>query len=212
MKLIAAALFSALFAVSCATPTREQSLVNRAVEAMGGAERLAGARTIAFKGTSKYWEPEQSDVPGGEPRFANETTFSGIIDAASRSSRVDNVRNYAYPAPRTFTFSEVVTPEAGYVIGIDSNGRNAQNMKSNPPAHSMSGLRLATAQRELRRAGSAALILGMQRNPDRVQPAPDMDGQPALSYDGFLVAFDPLTGLPSRGGTRAHENNRGEVA
>ena len=211
MKLVAAALSSALLVVSCATVTPEQTLVNRAVEAMGGAERLAGARTIAFKGTSKYWEPEQSDVPGGEPRFANETTFSGIIDAASRSSRVDNVRNYAYPAPRTFTFSEVVTPEAGYVIGIDSNGRNAQNMKSNPPAHSMSGLRLATAQRELRRAGSAALILGMQRNPDRVQPAPDMDGQPALSYDGFLVAFDPLTGLPSRVRTLDYDNIWGDV-
>ena len=168
MKLVAAALLSALLAVSCATVTREQSLVNRAVEAMGGAERLAGVKTSSFKGTAKYWEPEQSDVPGGEPRFANESTFSGIIDSASRATRIDLVRNYAYPAPRTFTFSEITTPEAGYVIGVDSNGRNAQNLKSNPPAHAMSGLRLATAQRELRRAGSGATGPACRCRPTRV--------------------------------------------
>ena len=156
MKHALLALCSAALVVSCATVNREQSLVNRAVDAMGGAERLASTKTIAFKGNAKYWEPEQSDAPGGEPRFANETGFEGIIDAASHSSRIDIVRNFAYPAPRTFTFSEIVTPEAGYVIGVDSNGRNAQNMKASPPAHSMSALRLATSQRETRRGGTAA--------------------------------------------------------
>ena len=63
----------------------EQSLVDKAVSAMGGAERLAGVQTVTYKGTSSEWEPEQSDVPGGEARFANETTFEGFIDAASRS-------------------------------------------------------------------------------------------------------------------------------
>jgi glyoxylase-like metal-dependent hydrolase (beta-lactamase superfamily II) len=211
MKLVAAALLSALLAVSCATVTREQSLVNRAVEAMGGAERLAGVKTSSFKGTAKYWEPEQSDVPGGEPRFANESTFSGIIDSASRATRIDLVRNYAYPAPRTFTFSEITTPEAGYVIGVDSNGRNAQNLKSNPPAHAMSGLRLATAQRELRRAGSGALMLAMQRSPDKVLPADPIGGMPAVSFDNFIVAFDPLTGLPARVRTLDYDNIWGDV-
>jgi len=211
MKLAVAALASAVLLVSCAIPTREQGLVNRAVAAMGGTERLAGIKTIAFRGTAKYWEPEQSDVPGGEMRFANESTFSGIIDVASRASRIDWVRNFAYPAPRTFNFSEITAPEAGYVIGVDSNGRNAQNLKSNPPAHSMSGLRLATAQRELRRGGSAALMLAMQRNPDRVQPAPDIGGHPAVSFDGFIVAFDPATGLPSRVRSLDYDNIWGDV-
>ena len=211
MKQALVALFSAVFLVSCATPTREQSLVNRAVDAMGGAERLAGIKTIAFKGTAKYWEPEQSEVPGGEMRFANESNFSGIIDAASRSTRIDWVRNFAYPAPRTFTFSEITTPEAGYVVGVDSNGRNAQNLKSSPPAHSMSGMRLASSQRELRRGGSAGLMLAMQRNPDRVQPAADIGNQPAVSFDGFIVAFDPATGLPSRVRSLDYDNIWGDV-
>lgn len=211
MKQALIALSSAVLLVSCATPTPEQSLVNRAVDAMGGAERLAGIKTITFKGSARYWEPEQSDVPGGEARFANESSVEGIIDAASRSSRIDIVRNFAYPAPRTFTFSEVVTPDAGYVIGVDSNVRNAQNLKSNPPAHSMSGLRLAASQRESRRAGTAALVLAMQRSPDRVQPAAAIAGQPAVSFDGFIVAFDPATGLPSRVRTLDYDNIWGDV-
>ena len=211
MKHALLALCSAILVVSCATPTREQSLVDRAVTAMGGTERLAAIKTIAFKGSAKYWEPEQSDVPGGEMRFANESTFSGMTDVGTRASRIDWVRNFAYPAPRTFTFSEITTPEAGYVIGVDSNGRNAQNLKASPPAHAMSGHRLATSQRELLRGGSAALMLAMQRAGDKVQPAADINGQPAASFGSFLVAFDPATGLPSRVRTLDYDNIWGDV-
>src|SRR5688572_2330110 len=112
MKQALLAVFFAFALLSCATPTREQSLVSRAVDAMGGAERLAGIKTITFKGTAKYWEPEQSEAPGGEARFANESTFEGILDAGARATRIDWVRNFAYPSPRTFTFSEVITPQA----------------------------------------------------------------------------------------------------
>ena len=64
MKRIFAALASAVLAVSCAT-TREESLVDRAADSMGGYERLAGIKSFTFKGNAKYWEPEQSDAPGG---------------------------------------------------------------------------------------------------------------------------------------------------
>ena len=53
MKQALVALCSASLVVSCATPTREQSLVDRAVDAMGGAERLAGIKTITFKRNAK---------------------------------------------------------------------------------------------------------------------------------------------------------------
>jgi hypothetical protein len=211
MKIVLAALSGALLLASCAVPTTEQTLVDRAVTAMGGAERLAAVKSVTYKGSAKYWEPEQSDVPGGEARFANESTFQGFIDGASRSSRTDWVRNFAYPAPRTYTFSEIVTPEAGYVLGVDSTGRNAQSMKMNPPAHSMSGLRLATSHRELRRAGTGALMLAMQRSPDRVQPAADVNGQRAVAFDGYIVAFDPATGLPSRVRTLDYDFLWGDV-
>ncbi|HXJ51646.1 MAG TPA: hypothetical protein VNH16_09655, partial [Burkholderiales bacterium] len=198
MRYALAALFGALLLASCATPTKEQSLVSKAADAMGGARALGDIKTISTSGTSKWWEPEQSEVPGGEPRFSAEGKIDSISDLASRTTRYDYQKNFAYPTARTFTYSEVVTPQAGYVIGIDSNGRNAESLKANPPAHSMSGYRLATTQRERARTGIAGMISAMLANPDAVKPAADINGLPAVEYQGFIVAFDPKTGLPER--------------
>jgi glyoxylase-like metal-dependent hydrolase (beta-lactamase superfamily II) len=210
------ALFSLFTLLSCASgPSKEQQLVSRAVEAMGGAQALADIRTITFKGGWKQWEPEQSDVPGGEMRFANEAQFEGISDVQARATRTDWVKNFAYPAPRTFTFSEIVTADAGYVIGVDSNGRNAQNLQSSPPAHSMSGMRLATAQREGRRNVVSGLLLAMLFSPEQVQPAADIvaggRSYPAVSYQGLIVAFDPQTNLPARVRSLDYDNIWGDV-
>src|SRR5712691_9460935 len=205
MKRLAASfsVLAFLALLSCATgPSGDQELVKRAVDAMGGADAIAGIKTIWVKASVKQWEPEQSDVPGGEMRFANEATVEIVQDRASRASRTDLVKNFAYPTPRTFTYSEIVTPDAGYVIGVDSNGRNAESLKSSPPAHSMSGVRLATTQRESRRGSSTSLMLAMLNNPGQVPPAADIvaggRSYPALSYESFLVAFDLQSGLPVR--------------
>ena len=211
MKQAFIALCSAVLLASCATPTPEQSLVNRAVDAMGGADRLGAIKAVSARANVKHWEPEQSDAPGGEPRFAAESTVHVVQDRDRRASRSDWVKNFAYPAPRTFTFSEIVTPEAGYVLGVDSNGRNAQNLKMSPPAHSMSGYRLATTQRESRRGATTGLVLAMHRSPDKVQPAADIGGHPAVSFEGFIVAFDPATGLLSRVRTLDYDNIWGDV-
>ena len=121
---------------SCASsPQRNVDLVNRALDAMGGSDALAKVRTISVKGTTKQWEPEQSAAPGGEARFANEATFETSGDFSRRAVRVDWVKNFVYPTPRTFKYTEIVTPDAGYVLGIDSNARNKQNLETNPPAH-----------------------------------------------------------------------------
>src|SRR5688572_23295215 len=211
MKHALLAAFCAFLLLSCATPTREQSLVRRAIDAIGGAERLAGLKTISVKGNVKHWEPEQSDAPGGEPRFGAESTFEFVQDVSRRAARTDWVKNFAYPSPRTFTYSEIVTPEAGFVLGVDSNGRNAQSMKMTPPAHAMSGYRLATTQRESRRNSITGLMLAMHQAPDKVQPAEDINGQPAVAFEGFRVAFDQGSGLPSRVRTLDYDNIWGDV-
>src|SRR4051812_14096246 len=100
--------FAFLSLVSCATgPSREQGLVDRAIGAMGGADALAGIKTAAAKIKIKQWEPEQSEVPGGEMRFSNESEIAVIQDRASRTARYDWVKNFAYPTTRTFTYSEI---------------------------------------------------------------------------------------------------------
>ena len=219
MKRLGLLLAVSLVAVSCATmQPRSQDLVSRAVQALGGADTLAGIKTLSVKGTVRQWEPEQSMVPGGEMRFACESTFEAIADVGARAVRIDWVRNFAYPAPRTFTFSEIVTPDAGYVAGIDSNGRTKQSLESKPPAHAMSGLRLAGTQRELRRA-SSLLFLEMLKNPDRVSSAGDVTvggvSYPAVDYRAadhtFTVMFDQATGLPARIRTLDYDNVWGDV-
>src|SRR3954470_3061616 len=182
--------------------TREQTLVNRAVDAMGGAERLGALQSVAAKGTAKQWEPEQSETPGGEMRYANESSYEVLQDRKSRTARTDIERRFAYPTARTFKFTEIVTPDAGYVLGVDSTGRNAQSQKMNPPAHSMSGYRLAAAQREGLRGTVSGLLLAMRTNPTQVRPSVDMEignmAYPAAGYGPFTVAFDAKSGLPVR--------------
>lgn len=210
----------ALVVVSCATTAqRQQSLVSKAVDAMGGEAALSAVKIIAVKGTVRQWEPEQSIIPGGDMRYANESQFDAITEVATRSTRIDWVRNYVYPATRTYTFTEIVAPDAGYVAGIDATARNKQNLESNPPAHAMSGLRLATSQRELRRSATIPLMLDMLKNPDRVAPADNvMIGGaplPAVNYTAgdqtLTVMFDPQTGLPARVRTLDYDNIWGDV-
>lgn len=213
---------------SCAGPSttsnttaplsRDRELLDRALAAMGGADALRGLRSASIKGTLKQWEPEQSHAPGGEPRFAAEASFDVTHDFVNRVSRIDWEKKFAYPSPRTFRYTEIVTPNAGAVIGIDSNGRNRESLANNPPMHSMSGLRLATTQRELRRA-SPMLLLEMRNNPGRVHRMADVEAggttYPALSYNAgahnFVVLFDPQSGLPARVRTHDFDNIWGDV-
>ena len=208
---------ASLFLSSCASQlTREQTLVNKAVDAMGGADRLAALQSVEAKGTLKQWEPEQSDVPGGEMRFANETSFDVLQDRKSRASRTDIERRFAYPAPRTYKFTEILTPDAGYVLGVDSTSRNAQSQKMTPPAHSMSGLRLTATQRESLRGSITALLSQMQANPQNVRPALDLVARsgtyPAVTYGPYTIGFDPKSGLPAVVRTLDYDNIWGDVA
>jgi hypothetical protein len=214
MKRALVLFFSILGLASCATePPKPQDLVSRGIDAMGGADKIAAIKTVYAKGTTKQWEPEQSDAPGGDMRFANEADYQVWQDRSQRAARYDYEKKFAYPAPRTYKYSEILTPDAGYVLGVDTTARNAQNMQHN--AHSMSSLRLATAQREAKRGAITGLMLDMKNNPERVSAAPDIvaDGKsyPAVRYEGFIVAFDSQTGLPARVRTLDYDNVWGDV-
>ena len=203
--------------VGAPPPLCAQDLINGALAAMGGADALAQVKTIVVKGTVRHWEPEQSMVAGGEMRLTADSTFEMTGDFTAHAVRVDWVKNFVYPSQRTFQFSEIVMPEAGYVIGIDSNTRNKQSRESNPPGHAMSSLRLTATQRELRRA-SPALLLEMRNHPDKVSASPAITiggiTYPALTYQSdpyaFIVMFDPQTHLPARIRTLDYDNVWGD--
>lgn len=218
MKRLLLLSIAALLLASCAgTPRPASDTLGRALDAIGGADAADRVRSVYLKSQVRHFEPEQSIVPGGATRLAGESTVEQLRDFAGGSVRQDWVRNLVYPAARQYKFTEIVQPDAGYVAGVDATARNKQSLESSPPAHAMSGLRLAAAQRELARS-SPLLLAQMQRNPTRVTQAADVRiGETtyrALDYRhgdrNFTVLFDPATGLPARVRTLDYDNMWGD--
>src|ERR1041384_7769970 len=137
-----------LLVVSCAGSSSAirsagpDSALERAATALGGADKLAAATAISIKGSVKHWEPEQSVKPGGEMRLAGESTFVQHRAFADGTTRTEWVRKMAYPAPREYKFTELVTPVAGLVEGVDSTAMPKSATQTDPPRHAMSGVRL----------------------------------------------------------------------
>ena len=220
MKRAAVVLALSLVVGACATMQSQSGrVVGRAVTAVGGADTLAAVATYYERGTVRQWEPEQSTTPGGEMRFMSESTFESIADFKRGTTSVDWSRKFEYPVPRHFVFTEVITAEVGYVEGIDAVSRTKQSIEALPPAHNMSGLRLAAAHRELRRI-SLVLLLEMTKNPARVAAIADVTvgsaSYPAVEYratdnPAFTVMFDRATGLPARIRTLDYDGIWGDV-
>ena len=103
------------------------------------------------------------------------------------------------------TYTEIVTPTAGYVVGNDAtNGRlPKRTVKGTQPEHTMSGRRLTATLRELERP---FIVLEMKRHPDRVSAVDDQKvggktypaAQYRDDYGSYIVIFDPATNLPMR--------------
>jgi glyoxylase-like metal-dependent hydrolase (beta-lactamase superfamily II) len=210
MKRTSWALALFLFVTSCATgrgrPASDSTdPVDRALTAMGGADKVSALERLTVKGTARHWEPEQSVKADGEPRLAGDSSFVATRALDAKAARIEWDRKLVYPAPREYRFTEIVTPSAGYVDGIDTTAPTKQTQASNPPRHAMSGLRLAAAQRELERT-SPRLLADMRAERSKVTRGPDVTvgGKQltAVNYqDGdtaFIVLFDPQTALPAR--------------
>ena len=184
--------------VRAQAPSGPRELVARALQAMGGTEALRGLDRVRLKGEAQQWEPTQSYVPGGEPRFANDSTVTIARDFGQDAARLDWDRRYAYPWPRHWRYSEIVAGGIGYVHGVDSTARVSRTLKTDPPGYAMSGFRVAITQRELQRT-SPRFLLDLLANPQHLAALADRH---AVRYrDGAhasTVMFDPETHLPAR--------------
>jgi len=182
--------------------------VDRAIDALGGAQRLAALDGVVVRGTVRHLEPEQSVRVDGEPRLAGDSTFTAFRALDARAARIEWVRALVYPSAREYRFTEIVTPSAGYVEGVDTTSLVKAAQGGSPPRHAMSGVRLAAAQRELDRT-SPRLLLDARADPGRLAPAPDetvagarfQAVRVAAATPGappFLLLLDPASGLPAR--------------
>src|SRR5262245_14619901 len=140
----AAAFVLAAMMIEPAPAQSPTELVQQAVAAQGGADKLRGLKTITVKGEAKHWEPGQSVRAGGETRFIGDSTFTLRGDITNQAVRVDWDRDMKYVAVERLQFSEIVHRTYGVVL-------EGQDVKP------MSGLRLAAMQREFMR--SSPLLL-----------------------------------------------------
>src|SRR3989442_864256 len=126
------------------------SLVKQAVAAQGGNE-LRSLKGLAIRGDARFWEPGQSLVAGGEPRFLGDATFATTWDLANGRARTAWDRDQKYPEPVKMKYTETVLPTLGYVTDEKSS-------------QAMSGIRVATHQRELERASPWLLVKAMDES------------------------------------------------
>src|SRR5258706_12992712 len=106
--MIAVSLAVSMVVAACASmQTGGRDLVTKAVSAQGGADALAGVKTISYKATVRQWEPEQSAKAGGEMRLTGDSTVVTVVDVATGIKRSDWVRIFQYPAPITITICEI---------------------------------------------------------------------------------------------------------
>src|SRR5438309_7037627 len=142
-----------LLAIGQVQPSLAQNgandLVKQAIAAEGGADALRALKGLAIKGEAKFWEPEQSEKAGGEPRFLGDATFIVTWDLAKGMARTDWDRDQKYPAPVMLKYTETVSPTLGYVT--DNKGSQA----------AMSAIRVAAHLRELERASPWLLVKAM---------------------------------------------------
>ena len=183
---------------------KSNALLAQAVAAEGGADALHALKTISIKSEAKHWEPEQSLVAGGEPRFLGDSTVTTTWDLTKGMARSEWTRAMKYPSARTMKYTEVVTPALGAVI--DDKG-----------ATPMSGIRDATQLRELERVAPTLLVKALEDDKNVSAMGPQKFGKvsmPAVAYtDGgtkFIILFDKATHLPAVIRTRDDDNVHGD--
>src|SRR5215831_19014486 len=150
MKYALSIVAALLLAMSQTQPVLAQNgannLVKQAIAAQGGADALRALKGLAIKGEARFWEPEQSEKAGGEPRFLGDATFTMTWDLEKGMARTEWDRDQKYPDPPVkLKYTETVLPTFGYVT--DEKGSRA-----------MSGIRAAAHLRELKRASPWLLM------------------------------------------------------
>jgi len=198
----ATAAMATMWGAWAAPATSPQALADAAYRAMGG-DKLAALKTLSLDETLQQWDPGESESVNDplKPDWGK-ATLRETWDLSRGLVHTEWTRPKASPGLRTY--SETITPDAGYVTGIDGNGAVTRRaiVVGGQSQHTMSGVRLTTTLREQERHW---VVKGMHEHPDRVTdyPAQTVGGKkyPAVQYRGdwatFIVMFDPATHLPA---------------
>ena len=194
MKHALVALFSATLVVSCATPTREQSLVDRAVNAMGGAERLAAIKTHLGQGQRQALGARAVRRARRRAALRGRVELRGL-HAGRRAPRQPHRLGEELRLPRAAHFHLQRDRHARGRLRARRRQQRPQRAEHEDDARPRTRCRaIASPPRSARRAAAGdwrahARDAGAART--RCSPRPTSAAIPAVSFDGFIVAFDP---------------------
>src|SRR5579872_7636131 len=87
--------------------TEPSVLVARAIEKIGGAEKLSGITSLSTAASHRHWDPQETLEPDIGNRLGGESRFTLSEDFAKDRARYDWVRLRVAPMTRTFIYSEV---------------------------------------------------------------------------------------------------------
>ncbi len=197
LSLAAAIAFAAARPAWAGDPTVQ---LDQAVQRVG----TVAATTLRITGSIKYYDPEQSKVPGGEPRYGTDATFTQWRDVSGGRSRTEWHLDARRPYPVQWHYVEVIDAHQGFVFGKDSMLPIKPNLPDQQAGHVMSRTRVAINEREFLRT-APDLLQRMAQDRAHVARAADLPlGKtrlPALRYTttfgDMVVGFDPKGGLPA---------------
>jgi phosphoribosyl 1,2-cyclic phosphodiesterase len=185
--------------------TAPLDLIKQAVQAEGGTEALRNLKRIAIEANVKHWEPEQSYLPGGDPRLVATSKLTINWDLENSKARTEWDRNLIYPVAENDKYTDVLTPKSGFII----------TPKGERP---MSSIRVSSEQRELMRT-SPTFLLKALASPEHLVAMVDQplgaDRLPAVAFNGgyakFIILFDRSTHLPAAIRTLDDDNLLGDA-
>lgn len=189
----------------CTAATPEQSVVNSAVDAVGGQAKIQAARTLTIEGEGTNYNLGQDMVPGASGQKFNVTGYRRHVDLASGRVRMEQTRTPAFayfagPAPQKQI--QGLDGDVGY--NVQPNGTAAQltsaasqDRKKELLHHPLTILRAALDPASKL---SNALTAGTDRSVDVTTPA----GVTAT----LTIGSD---GLPKSVATKTYHANLGDV-
>jgi glyoxylase-like metal-dependent hydrolase (beta-lactamase superfamily II) len=190
---------------ACSRATPEQTVVNDAAEALGGADRINGVSTLTLQGAGTQYNLGQDLVPGANGQTFTVSSYTRTIDVAGNRARTELTRQ------PNFQFFQGPAPQR-QINGIA--GDVAYNVAANGTANRAGGAALSDRRLEILHhpvtAVRAALTEGaalMNSRTENGQSMVDVN----VAGQAFTLAIDATTKLPTMVSHKADNTNLGDV-
>jgi glyoxylase-like metal-dependent hydrolase (beta-lactamase superfamily II) len=164
MRLTRLFLAFAVLAITACSNNGGPNLLEKTAQAMGGSAALQAIQSQRIVAAGTWFEPEQTFLPGDEPRQVSTFQYTRTDDLAADRLRYEWSRDITYPFVTTQAYTEVVDGDQGMVTGTDGSG---------PTPAAMPSVRVATVRKLDRLTSPLSLLRSALADPTGVEVRPD---------------------------------------